>query len=123
MYKRYIFAAVLAMPFIASAQTPLDDTLDTIKRVLNFFLGIAVPLAVAFFFWGLIKFIQNAENAELKKQGKQIMVNSGVALFLMVGIWSILGYVSKTVGLDNQTLEVAGTPDNISNVIPDVIDR
>jgi hypothetical protein len=50
------------------------------------------------------------------------MINSGVALFLMVGIWSILGYVSKTVGLDNQSLDVATAPD-IANVIPDEIQR
>lgn len=116
MYKRILTAAVIMLPSVALAQGAgnveggIGETLRQVDSILKFFLGIAMPLAIAFFFWGLIKFIKNAENADLKKQGKALMINSGIALFLMVGIWSILGYVQSSAGLQGQQLQVESAP-------------
>lgn len=116
MYKRILTAAVIMLPSVALAQGAgnveggIGETLRQVDSVLKFFLGIAMPLAIAFFFWGLIKFIKNAENADLKKAGRNLMINSGIALFLMVGIWSILGYVQSSAGLQGQQLQVESAP-------------
>ncbi len=113
MYKRILAVTLLVSPAFAFAQNnvqgPLGDTLSQIDAILKFFLGIAMPLAIAFFFWGLIKFIKAGDSADLKKGGKTIMINSGVALFLMVGIWTILGYVQKSAGITGQ-VEVSAPP-------------
>jgi hypothetical protein len=37
------------------------------------------------------------------------MIASGVALFLMVGIWTILGYVQQSAGITGQ-VDVAKPP-------------
>jgi hypothetical protein len=119
MYKRILMAVAVAAPSIAFAQNevqgPLGDTLNQVDAILKFFLGIAMPLAIAWFFWGLIKFIKNAQNADLKKDGQKMMINAGIALFLMVGIWTILGYVQKSAGISGD-VQVSAPPS--LNVIP-----
>jgi hypothetical protein len=119
MYKRILAVTLFVAPAFAFAQNnvqgPLGNTLSQVDAVLKFFLGIAMPLAIAFFFWGLIKFIKAGDSSDLKKGGKTLMINSGIALFLMVGIWTILGYVQKSVGLQGQ-VDVSQPP--TLNVIP-----
>lgn len=121
MYKRILTAVILMSPAIAFAQDipegGIGETVKQIQSLLNFFLAIALPLAIAFFFWGLIKYIRNAENADLKKDGQKMMINAGIALFLMVGIWSILGYLQSSAGLGGQQLVVEPAP-SITDVIP-----
>ncbi len=122
MYKKIITAAVIALPSVAFAQNldgGIAGTLDQIKGVLYFFLGIAMPLAVAFFFYGLIKYIKNADNKDLKKEGSKMMVNAGIALFLMVGIWSVLAYAKSSIlgGGSEGTLDPVVAPD-INDVVP-----
>ncbi len=103
MYKRILMVAVLMLPTIAFAQDAgavkggLQGTLEQVDAVLKFALGIAMPLAIAAFFWGLIKYIHNAENADLKKKGSVMMLNAGIALFLMVGIWSVISYAKSSI--------------------------
>jgi hypothetical protein len=113
MYKRILAVTLMVAPSFALAannvQGPLGDTLNQVDAVLKFFLGIAMPLAIAFFFWGLIQFIKAGDSADLKGKGKDRMIASGVALFLMVGIWTILGYVQKSAGLTGQ-VEVSAPP-------------
>lgn len=113
MYKRILAVTLLVSPSFALAannvQGPLGDTLTQVEAIINFFLGIAMPLAIAFFFWGLIQFIRAGDSADLKGKGKNMMISSGVALFLMVGIWTILGYVQKSAGLTGQ-VEVSAPP-------------
>lgn len=119
MYKRILAVTLFSAPSLAFAANtvagPLGDTLNQVDAVLKFFLGIAMPLAIAFFFWGLIQFIKAGDSADLKGKGKDRMIASGVALFLMVGIWTILGYVQKSAGISG-SVDVAPPP--TLNVIP-----
>ncbi len=124
MYKRILTVAVVSiiLPTIAFAQNASDvqgglgETLKQFDAVLKFGLAIALPLAIAAFFWGLVKYIKNAENVELKKEGSKMMLNSGIALFLMVGIWSVLGYVQSSTGLAGQDLVLPSTAPSIDKV-------
>lgn len=116
MYKRIFTVVLLATPtFVLAADTgalsgtPLGETLNRVGALINFFLSIAMPLAIAYFFWGLIQFIKAGDSADLKGKGKDRMIASGVALFLMVGIWTILGYVQKSAGIHGQ-VEVSSPP-------------
>ncbi len=122
MYKKIITAAIVALPSIALAQNVdggIAGTLDQIKGVLYFFLGIAMPLAIAFFFYGLIKYIKNADNKDLKKDGSKMMINAGIALFLMIGIWSVLAYAKSSIlGSGSEgDLNIVQPPD-VDQVIP-----
>lgn len=119
MYKRILTVAILMLPTMAFAQQQLTgteveggigDTIQQFYNIVQFALGIALPVAIGFFFFGLIKFISKGEDAKLKEGGKKMMLSSGIALFLMVGIWTVLGYVQSSLRIENQGVEVSGAP-------------
>ncbi len=116
MYKRILIAAIIALPTIAFAQSAseveggLGSTLQQFDRVLKYGLRIAIPIAIAVFFWGLIKFIYQGDNSDLKAKGKKLMINSGIALFLMVGIWTVLAWIQSSVGLQGEQLQLEDAP-------------
>ncbi len=71
-----------------------------IQNVTNSLIPIAVTLAVLAFFWYLIKFIWvGKENAETKKEGLAGMGWSIVALFVMVSIWGLVGFIGSITGV------------------------
>ena len=67
-----------------------------VARLVPFAIGIAV-LA---FFWFLIKFItQGGENGEAKSASIKGMAYCVLALFLMVSIWGIIGFLGSIFGI------------------------
>lgn len=93
-------AAAIA-PLAVHAQlgnSPLEQTLERVKGLLNFFLGAAIPIATAVFFWGVIKYLTKADDEKARAQGKTLMINGGIGLFMMVGIWSIIAYATSSIG-------------------------
>jgi hypothetical protein len=109
-------AMIALAPSIAFAQlgnSPFEQTLQTAKNILNFFLGAAVPLATAFFFWNLIQFIRNAEDEAARKKAKSGMLWGAVALFMMAGVWTVIYYVTSSIGLQGGANSFTQTP-NIS---------
>jgi len=53
-------------------------------------------LALLFFFWGVARFILNADNEEKRREGKSIMVWGIVALFVMLFVWQIVNILANT---------------------------
>ncbi len=80
--------------------TAINQFILLVQNVTNALIPIAVTLAVLAFFWYLIKFIwQGKENAETKKEGLAGMGWSIVALFVMVSIWGLVGFIGSTTGI------------------------
>jgi hypothetical protein len=113
--KIFIALGVLATPFLASAQGTGD--LTSFVLVVGHIVGLLVPLvstlAIVFFFYGLAKYVLNAGDEEKKAEGKNIMIWGVLAMFVLVTIWGIIGFLQKTIG------NTAG-PTNIQIDLPDV---
>jgi hypothetical protein len=72
-------------------------------NILNIGIGFLVTAAIAVFFWGLVMYIfklGSAKGAEEGK-GKSLMIYGIVALFVMVSVWGILGFMGSFFGLSN----------------------
>ena len=75
--------------FLALAQT-------IASRLVPFLIG----LALLAFFWYLITFIwKGASNPDEQKKGKAGMLYSILAIFVMVAIWGIIGFLSNLLGI------------------------
>ncbi len=109
----YIALAGLATPFFASAQGDLTSFVRTIGNIVNLLVPIVSTLAIVFFFFGLAKYVLNAGDEERKAEGKNIMIWGVLAMFVLVTIWGIIGFLQKTVG------NTQG-PSNINIELPDV---
>lgn len=67
-----------------------------IARLVPFLIGVAM-LA---FFWFLIEFIwKGRESSDAQAKGKLGMAYSILAIFVMVSIWGIVGFLGQTFGI------------------------
>ncbi|MFA5830669.1 MAG: pilin [Candidatus Paceibacterota bacterium] len=101
MKKIFIVLGAFAMPFIASAQNSqgnLQGLVQLIGNIVNLLVPIVSTLVVIFFFWGLAMYVLAAGDEEKAKEGKSIMIWGVLALFVMVTIWGIIGFMQNTIG-------------------------
>ena len=106
----YVAAGVLLIsPTLAFAQAlqGINTVAVGIGTIVNTLLPIMMGLAVLAFFWGLVKYIANASDEAAKESGKTLMIWGMVALFVMVALWSILGYVQTQLGITGTVLNTA----------------
>ncbi len=102
--KAGVVLAIAALPTLAFAQQLLkvNNLVVAIKGIVDLLIPLLLSLAIVAFFWGLVKYIANASDEAAKESGKTLMIWGMVAIFVMVALWGILGYVS-------QALDISGT--------------
>lgn len=108
MKKAFIVLGTLATPFIASAQNTRGDLQGLVELagdMVNLLVPIVSTLVVLFFFWGLAQYVLAAGDEEKAKEGKSIMIWGAIALFVMVSIWGIIGFLQQTLGTRNTSTE------------------
>jgi len=89
-------AATMPLVAFAAAVRDLQGLINLLKGLLESLGGLVIGLAFVAFFWGLAKFIMNAEDSEERAQGKQFMIWGIIALFVIVSIMGILGVLNNT---------------------------
>lgn len=119
MNKKYLLASasmVALTPIVALAQA---GTLQGVLRIVGDILGLLIPLlitiAVIVFFWGLIKYLMSAGDAEARGSGINLMIMGIVALFVMVAVWGLVGILADTFGV-----QPGGGAPNPGGLVPSV---
>lgn len=108
--KKFILSALVLAPTLAFAQNVqnpggspdlnnLQRLLSSIGRLVELALPIVVGLALLGFFWGLMKFVFAAGNEDAKEQGRRIMIWGVIALFVMVSVWGLVGFIGSALGI------------------------
>ncbi|MCK9352132.1 MAG: hypothetical protein WCT49_02780 [Candidatus Paceibacterota bacterium] len=100
----FVLGSFLA-PAIALGQT--SNTTADAGGLVNLFgvivaslIPIASMLAILFFFYGLAIYILKAGDPEAAAEGKSIMIWGILALFVMVSIYGIIGFLQRSTGTD-----------------------
>ena len=119
---RYIAgSATLAVPvlgFASSHNSPGLGTFETVVKdlgsIINSLIPIASGLALLAFFFGLAKYIFQADDEEAKEQGRRIMIGGIVALFLIAALGGIIEFLSNILGIDtSQNFDATNFQDSI----------
>ncbi|HXK37618.1 MAG TPA: hypothetical protein VJ579_00935 [Candidatus Paceibacterota bacterium] len=112
MSKKYFYLAALLLPLGALAQTStVDDVLMNFMNLLLALIKLMTPLAMLYFFYQLITFIRASNSGAVTlAKSKDMMIFSGIILFVMVGIWTIVGYVQQSLGTSVTTSDLRQTP-------------
>ena len=79
----------------ATFNTYLNKILDNIVTPVIYLL---VALAVAYFLWGVMVFIQNADNATEREKGYKHMIWGIIGIFIMISAKGIIGIITATLG-------------------------
>jgi Na+/H+-dicarboxylate symporter len=107
---RILLLALAFAPAFANAQGKLgnlEDVVQGIQTIVNMLIPIVAALALIAFFWGLARFIFNANNDEKKGEGKNMMIYGVLALFVLASIWGLVTFLQKSIGIDTETADVS----------------
>ncbi len=107
--KKIVTALLLVTPMLSFAQAfaQVNALVVAFGVLVNLLIPIMMALAVLAFFWGLVKYISSASDEAAKEGGKTLMIWGMIALFIMVALWGILGWVQSNLGLNNAIVTVA----------------
>ena len=98
MFLFFLSGAVSIMvPCVTFAAT-IETTLDMFLYVALMLIRIFGTLAFVAFFYGLALFLLNHEDKTINEKGKNVMVWGVLALFVMITIWGIIGFMQDTIG-------------------------
>lgn len=89
-----LLATLAAMPLVALAQ--VNDVFDLAELIHTILLRVGVlfwALAVALFFWGVVKFIANANDTTEHEAGKKFIMWGIIAFVILVSLWGIVELV------------------------------
>jgi hypothetical protein len=121
--KRFTLAwagiLTMLMPIISLAQPRPgfeafgSNFLGSLSLIINAALPVVITLALLLFLWGLVKFIMAAGNEEARASGKQIMIWGIVALFVMVTVWGLVGFLNDITGVGQDRGVI--TPDPVTS--------
>jgi uncharacterized membrane protein YfcA len=100
-------AALLLIPSIASAQLgDIGNLVDETQSLVNNLIPLVAALALLAFFFGLAKYVFQADDDEAKDKGKQIMIAGIVSLFLIAAIGGIIEFIADAFGFGtNETID------------------
>jgi hypothetical protein len=85
--------------------------LNLAQTIVARLVPFAVGLAVVVFFWFLIKFVINSNEPEAKNANLKGMGYSILALFVMVSIWGIIGFLGSVFGINQGgNVPIPGVP-------------
>ncbi len=105
----FLSGAGLALaPMLAFAQanqpqcgTPGSDIgyiICKIGALLNTVIPILITLGVIYFIWGVISYVV-AGDEEAKTAGRDKMIFGIIGLVVIIGMWGLVGIVSRTFGI------------------------
>jgi uncharacterized membrane protein len=81
-----------------SGTTTLRDILYGIAGFVNTkIMPILTALAILFFIYNLISFIAKSGNEKERETFRNYMINSIIALFILLSIWGIVGLGTRTL--------------------------
>lgn len=63
--------------------------------LINYAVPVFIGIALAIFFWGLVKFVYRTGDAHGKDADKQLLVWGLVALFVLVSVWGLVGLMCE----------------------------
>lgn len=81
-----------------------DLVTNIIADILTPLPALLLALALALFFWGLVKYMQS-EAAGGKGKGRTLMLWGVVVLFVMVSVWGLVNVIKDSFDLSNTNLE------------------
>lgn len=112
--KKIITGVLFLSPVFAFAD--ITATIGIVQGIIDLVIPLLMALAVVAFFWGLVKYIANADDEAAKESGKTLMIWGMVAIFVMVAFWGIIGFFQESFGITGAIDQ--GTPADSTLVVP-----
>ncbi len=83
------------MGFLNAGST-FSSAIQSIIGIINMLVGVLAALALVVFFIGLVRYIKDAADAKGHAEGRERIIWSLIALFILFSIWGILMLMTQT---------------------------
>lgn len=93
-----LFAPALVFAALDTTSGNIGFIVNLIGDIANFVVPILVTIALAYFIYGVVKYIAGGE--ESRKQAKDIIIYGIVGLFAIVSVWGLIKLIQKSAGID-----------------------
>jgi len=88
----------MMFPIIPVAEASVMTLMKSINRVIiNPIIILLFALAVVFFIYGIIKYLLNPDNEEIRKASKSHMLWGVIGMFIMVAVFGIMSLILYSV--------------------------
>jgi hypothetical protein len=94
-------AQIVSNPAVGTTGNSITSIFNVVETLANRSIGLLVTIALAVFFWGLVKYLFKLGNDE-GKGGKSLMIYGLVALFVMVSVWGLIYFIANFFGVGPQ---------------------
>ena len=96
--NKIIALGLLLIPTLALAQQDVKYIIDNIvvAGIIRSLIALFFSLAVLYFIWGLVKFINKSGEDKEREGGRQMMIYGIIALAVMVSVWGLVTVVVNT---------------------------
>ncbi|MFA5830668.1 MAG: hypothetical protein WC878_02445 [Candidatus Paceibacterota bacterium] len=91
------------------APNDLHAFMQIIINLLAKSMGLFYAAAIASFFWGVALFVFNAQDDKKRETGKEWMKWAVIALFILVTLWGIMGFLFNSFQLESTIIPPLGS--------------
>jgi hypothetical protein len=95
-YLHLLCLGAFAMPFFVSAQSTYVWVVSVVITIVDFLVPPVFTIAIAFFFYGLVKYVFATGDEKKKVGGKNIMIFGIVGMIHLEFIWAIVVLLQQT---------------------------
>ena len=107
-----IFAFLVFLPVIVYGKTLGEFIQDGSKLLRDSVVGFIFTLAFVYFFWGVVQYMLNPENAEKREKGKEMAINGIIAITVMFSVYSLVRIVMNTFDLsEDEFVDLPNLPE------------
>lgn len=92
------------------AYASMSTLINSIERVvINPLILLVFTLALVYFIYGVMQFVLNPTNEEIRKSGKSHMLWGLVGLFIMIAVFGIMRLILNTLGVNSVQIQDNGS--------------
>lgn len=103
--------AALFTPLVAFGQDlgNIEDLIESVGELVDLLIPIMGGIAMLAFFYGLAKYVFQADDEDAREEGKKVMIAGIAALFLIAAIGGVVEFIADAFGFDTgDTIETGG---------------
>lgn len=98
----FLTVSLFLLPALASAQT-IETFIGKFQNIIRLLIPVAFALALLWFLFGVAKYVTQGGDEEKRKEARNTMIYGIIALFVMSAVWGLVGVLTDTTGLRNNT--------------------
>lgn len=104
-FLSYLFLPHIAEAAPAEIPASVKSFIGKIStEILNPLIALMFVVALMYFFYGIVSYIWNPDNEEMRETGRRAMLWGIVGMFIMVSVFGIMAFLINSTGADPELM-------------------